>query len=546
MTLYPMIFPAKFNKTDEPAEEKVFNALSKLPDADFTTFYSQEFTAIHPRENNEYEIDFIVVDHRENKINTILVIEVKGGNIKFDGNSQVWSQNGKEMKKAPNKQASSAMNNLVNRFRFLSLNIPFHWALWFPDIQIKSNEWLPTAVSKDRLLDSNSIIYSSESITSLCDEIIENNQKNGAPISDFIKLKDILLRSVGFFKPLHKEFEENENTFKKLTENQGKIFKYIDINPNICVQGPAGSGKTFIAYNKAIEFAERGMKVMYVCFNKSLATELRHRYRNLNLPKEFEIEFTHFHFWALRIAEQNPSYKKEKADEEFFNTYIPNKAREVITKPIYDAIIVDEGQDFRENWLELINKVLIKEGRFLFFMDENQDIFETFKGVPNHRNITKCHLEENCRNTKLIIDKLIETLPSVTMAPMEGTPDGQPITNINYSNNEEQISELDNQIKRLIEKGIRPNQIIILTNNSDDGSSLKGIKKLGDKKLISTYDREYGRDFDCIAQTTINVFKGLEADIIFILDAQNIHHKNIFYTQASRAKQLLYIFTQIK
>ncbi len=33
-----MIFPAKFNKTDEPAKEKVFNALSKLPEADFITF----------------------------------------------------------------------------------------------------------------------------------------------------------------------------------------------------------------------------------------------------------------------------------------------------------------------------------------------------------------------------------------------------------------------------------------------------------------------------------------------------------------------------
>ena len=82
------------------------------------------------------------------------------------------------------------------------------------------------------------------------------------------------------------------------------------MNPNICVQGPAGSGKTYIAFNKAIEFAEQGLKVMYVCFNKTLATELRHRYRNLNMPREFEVEFTNFHFWALRIAEQNPTYKK--------------------------------------------------------------------------------------------------------------------------------------------------------------------------------------------------------------------------------------------
>lgn len=541
-----MIFPHKFNKSDEPAEEKIFNALAKLPDSDFTTFYSQEFTSINPRENNEYEIDFIVVDHRNNKLNAILVIEAKGGNIKFDGTTQLWSQNGREMKKAPNKQASSAMHNLVSRFRFLSLNIPFHWVLWFPDIQIKPNEWLPTAVSKDRLLDSNSVVYCAESIPFLFNQILESNGKIGASFSDFIKFKDILLRSVGFFKPLHKEFEENENTFKKLTENQGKIFRYINMNPNICVQGPAGSGKTYIAFNKAIEFAEQGLKVMYVCFNKTLATELRHRYRNLNMPREFEVEFTNFHFWALRIAEQNPTYKKEKGDDEYFITYIPNKAKEVISEQIYDAIIVDEGQDFRDNWLELLNKVLKKEGRFLFFMDENQDIFETFNGIPNHRSLTKCHLEENCRNTKLIIDKLNATLPNATMIPMEGTPEGQPIVYFSFNKNEQQIIELENQINKILENGVRPNQIIILTNNSDEGSSLKGVKTLGSKKLISTYDREYGRDLNCIAQTTINVFKGLEADVIFVLDAQNINNENSLYTQASRAKQLLFIFSQTK
>ena len=39
----------------------------------------------------------------------------------------------------------------------------------------------------------------------------------------------------------------------------------------------------------------------------------------------------------------------------------------------------------------------------------------------------------------------------------------------------------------------------------------------------------------------VNYFKGMEADVIFILDAQNIDNNNQLYTQASRAKQLLYV-----
>jgi hypothetical protein len=538
--IFPTEFPAKENYSH--AEQKIFNVLSKLDDNDYTIFYNQEFTSINPRENNEYEIDFIIADHRNEKLNSIIIIEAKGGSIKFDGITKTWFQNGKELDKGPNIQASSAMNNLVRRFGFISRNVPFHWILWFPDVEIKDNEWLPTNISKDRLLDANALSYTVDYIDNICDKLIdENSHREGAPLADFAKFKNSLLRSVGFFKPLHKEFEENENTFKKLTEQQAKIFKFIDMNQNICVQGPAGSGKTFIAYNKALLYAEQGLKVMYICFNKTLATELRHRARNQKIERENCPDFTNFHFWAGRIAESNPTYKKEKSSPEFFNTYIPNKAKEMISEPLYDVIIVDEGQDFRENWLELLNKVLKKDGRFLLFMDENQDIFSAFSGVPNHRNITKCALEENCRNTRAIINKLREILPSVTMIPMDFTPEGSPIKYFNFSSKEEQLKQLDQQITLLLNDKIKPNQIIILTNNDGGDSSLKGVKTLGNKRLISTYDREFGIDENCIAQTTINVYKGMEADVIFILDAQNIENNSQLYTQASRAKQLLYI-----
>jgi hypothetical protein len=539
--IFPNTFPKKENYSH--AEEKIFNVLSQLDDNDFTIFYSQEFTAINSREKKEYEIDFIIADHRNGVLNNIIIVEAKGGNIKYDGINKKWYQNGQELDDAPNNQASKGMNNLVKRFGFIARNTNFHWILWFPDTEIRPNEWLPTNISIDRLLDGNALIHSKEHIETICDKLSAENTREGAPMSDFKKLKDKLLRSVGFFKPLHKEFEENENIFKKLTTQQEKVFKFIDMNPNICVQGPAGSGKTVIAYNKALLYAEQGLKVLYVCFNKTLATELRHRARNQQIEREICPEFTNFHFWAGRIAESNPTYKKEKSSDEFFNTYIPNKAKEMIEEPIYDVIIVDEGQDFRENWLELLNKVLKKDGRFLHFMDENQDIFNAFNGVPNHRNITKCALEENCRNTKTIITKLKEILPSVTMIPMDFTPEGSPIKYFTAESKEKQVQILDQQITLLLNQNIRPNQIVILTNNIEKESSLRGVTKLGNKELISTYDKKYGRDENYIAQTTINVFKGLEADVIFILDAQNIENNNQLYTQASRAKQLLFIIS---
>lgn len=42
-----MIFPTKFNKPEEPAEQKVLNTLSNLPDADFTTWIVKQLIAIY-------------------------------------------------------------------------------------------------------------------------------------------------------------------------------------------------------------------------------------------------------------------------------------------------------------------------------------------------------------------------------------------------------------------------------------------------------------------------------------------------------------------
>jgi hypothetical protein len=120
-----MIYPPEYKNSILNSEEKVFKALSQLPDKDFTTFYNQQFTSVNQYEKNEYEIDFIIADHRNNRLNSIIVVEVKGGNIKYDGVNKVWLQNAKTMAKSPNDQASSSMNSLVKRFRFLSVSVPF-------------------------------------------------------------------------------------------------------------------------------------------------------------------------------------------------------------------------------------------------------------------------------------------------------------------------------------------------------------------------------------------------------------------------------------
>lgn len=542
-----MIYPSEIEKSDN-AEYKVFQLLSKLPDSLFTIFYNQEFVSDKlSGEKNQYEIDFLIVYHPDNFFLSVLVLEVKGGNISYSGHTGEWRQNGRKMDKSPVSQVTSNMFSLLSRYSHLLRNINVAWGLCFPDVDITEKAELPHNLIRSKVFDFGDLQFLKDKLLHFFDETINGVNRPGSSISTFDTFKNELLKGCDLFKPLNREINDNNLKFLKLTAQQSKIVKAISKNYNFCIQGPAGSGKTLIAYQQALEYKRQGLKVLYVTFNKQIASHLRKQFRQESILKdeEGEMEITNFHFWALRIAEKNPTYSKEKNSDEYFNTYIPNKAIEVLKNENskYDVLIIDEGQDFRNNWLELLNKALKSEGKFLIFKDENQDIFEAFGGVPHHRNIVHLELSENCRNTKKIILFLNSLIKDFNMIPMEESPEGPEVVIKSFNSNNDQLEFIDNEIKNLIlTHKVNPADIIILTNNIEKNSSLRNVNKIGGVNLKSTYDKDFGRNKDFVFQSTINVFKGLESEVVFLMDAQNITTKpKTFYTEASRAKNKLYV-----
>ncbi|MDM1508318.1 AAA family ATPase [Myroides odoratimimus] len=546
-----MIYPSSIKQEAPNSEKQLFKALSRLNSNDFTVFYNQEFVGeYNSKERMQYEIDFIIVDHRYDTLESILVLEVKGGNLQYDAYNDKWSQNEREMPMSPITQVTTAMYSFLNRFKNILNDVNVSWGLAFPDVEIDYDTDLPTNLNRIKIFDCNDIDNIEERLIEYFDQTKLEINRLGADLKNFSLLKERLLVNCDFVKPLHRSIKENNEVFIKLTKLQSLVVRALEANQNVIIQGPAGSGKTLIAYEKALQYKEQGKRVLYLTFNKEIATHLRDKYRSNNialndLDSQGELEITNFHFWCKRIAERNESFAKQKSEDEYFNTYIPNKALEVIkadtSYPIYDVVIIDEGQDFRENWLDLVNKVLKQEGKFLLFMDENQDIFNAFKGVPNRRNIVKTQLEENCRNTRNIIE-FLKGLLSIDISYFEDSPEGEKVEVKASSSNQEQIEYLDALITKLVTKDkVMPKDILILVNNIDKVNALKDVKTVGGITLKSSYDRTFGRDQESIFYSYINTFKGLESEVVIILDSQNIDGAKSFYTQASRAKNKLFI-----
>lgn len=177
-------------------------------------------------------------------------------------------------------------------------------------------------------------------------------------------------------------------------------------------------------------------------------------------------------------------------------------------------------------------------------MDEFQNIFKTFTKISSKRIFLQFTLPENCRNTKNIVNKLEQYIKQ-TIKSKEGIPEGMPVIIKKYRDDNEQQTMILNEIKQLLkDKVILPSQILLMFNADKRNSCLATVKKI-EKFPLENISHSTGElSNKAINYTSINSFKGLEADIVFIIDTDKVPvmNYNVLYTQASRAKHLLYVF----
>lgn len=99
-----MIYPPEFHENNNNyAEKVVFNHLKRLDPNKYDTFHSRIFSRVSRGERTEYEVDFIIVEKSQNRVNAILIVEVKGGKIIYDDIKYQWIANDKEMDDPKNK-----------------------------------------------------------------------------------------------------------------------------------------------------------------------------------------------------------------------------------------------------------------------------------------------------------------------------------------------------------------------------------------------------------------------------------------------------------
>jgi hypothetical protein len=590
MAIYPEKFPEERN--NEIAEKTVYEKMQKLPEY-FDIFYNQEFSGRNDGEKFDYEIDFIVADLRNNRFNGVVCIEVKGGILRCAGNNS-WTQNGKKISSPP-LQALSGIKNLMNiRYREMERKVCTGWMVCFPDSGETGNEKLPTGLEENQLIGKLKLAYLKETLLSFFDERRKKSfERTGLDINHYNNFfKAPLIRSCDFILPLSSRIKADEVEFIRMTEKQSKTFRKFQFNDRILVRGIAGSGKTLIAKEVAQEFFEKGLNILFLCYNKVLANNIECYYQKgssvtvRSYLNDIDIDYDdpssretlaamarrmeelrnrstvlinegnvlrveRYHSFAYSVIESaDPGWWRghigKLGSSYFWGEAVPFKLMEMLEKgeiaPEYDAIIIDEGQDFSEDWLSTAKYFMKPDGKFYVFIDTLQNIYQNCPRIPALKEFSIAVLDENCRNTRKIASRLSEII-ELEINSMPGMPEGEDVAIVKYRSDTEQQAKILQKIRELIGDGIRPNQILILLNTLMERSCLAQTKKI-DRHALQKLGSVGVLSDNHINYAHISSFKGLEADIVFIIDTDKVksYDEKLLYTQASRAKYKLYIF----
>jgi hypothetical protein len=529
-----------------------------LPD-DFHVFHSLEVTAVDEGKGVfDHEIDFLLV-HRELGM---LALEAKGGmEIRYLPGRRQWvsvSHAGSEHEiKDPFRQARAAIHRLVREIGKRGIfreetgspapfPCPHGYAVSFPDTEAGRGSY-PPSFDRRLLIDRSDLGEIGKRVPEIMR--LYRREETGRPMTpdEYNDLYNrFLLPEFHCTLSIASRLEDEEAVIHRLTREQCEHLRLLKKQKRALIQGYAGTGKTQMAMEKARQFASEGAEVIFLCFNSPLARHLE----ACNLEWQDRITVDNYHNFARRVIERAglpfavPPRQDRRASQAFWNEEVPRNLELALDRvPLrYDAVILDEGQDFHQGWFPGILKLLKdpKAGCLFIFYDERQNIYQGEMRFPIAAE--PLLLYENCRNTRNICEAAAR-IGGVNEEDYraERNPAGEKVRYQAYGDPARQPEMIEGILRRLLGKGIFPAQIVVLSPHTKENSCLAGVEEIAGWPL-TLYDPQTHPSG--ISFSTVKSFKGLEADVVIICDMDGkfpIHQAQDQYVAVSRARHLLYV-----
>lgn len=327
---------------------------------------------------------------------------------------------------------------------------------------------------------------------------------------------------------------EDARTIERLTGEQAWILDSLEDNREMAISGGAGSGKTVLAIEKAIRSVNEGKRTLLTCFNASLAKYLSEVCKNHE-----GLVVASFHSLCRQLSSQAGIQLPVGEHKALFDTILPEALIEaVVHRPDlgFETIIIDEGQDFRDSWLNALRLSLTNpdEGRFYVFYDDNQRLFSSENSFISALPESSIALTRNLRNTKRL-----HALLSKWYKGRRNTatgPEGEPVGLLKCRTNDMAWTRVNERITQLLHsKQIKPGQIAVLTGSNVASENIP--ERIGGI-LTCRADNIHSNQ---IIYDTVRRFKGLSRPCVFLVGIDGLIDPALTYVATSRANILLEI-----
>jgi hypothetical protein len=401
--------------------------------------------------------------------------------------------------------------------------------------------------------------------------------------------------------------DQRHNAFNDLDKKQKEIVTTRTNKGGRRVHGPAGSGKTLVLCGRTARLVGEGKKVLLITFNITLLNYLRDTiarfFVGTNTSRRWvakQYEIMNFHHFCSRLADATGNreayrqiWRRAYGNSSIQEELLPDDLEAVLAKTLpelalnwanelpeeekYDAIFVDEAQDLKPEWWEVLIRCKKQDGEAMLAADRTQNVYSVdqtwaksavkgFRGPWTDLSVSYRLPPEVTAEARRFIDRYIpspecakpETLEPLLEAGLFSTDQDSRLATLQWintsSNKDEKIkaclSAMELMIRESESSSVPLNyaDLTFLVESEEIGVALsKAISDLG-IRVINTFDTDssqarrkkmaFRKGDGRVKITTVFSYKGWETSALILQISQGRTERDhaLFYTGLTRLK----------
>ncbi len=507
------------------------------------------------------EADFVVLHPRGR-----LVLEVKGGEIGCQEGRWYRVRHGHRETIAP--PFYQARSNSYEIHEYLErqcgreapeARTPFNQAMVFPDVDFRAQTF---ECPRERIVDRAELEQRTmaEVVGRLLDDAEARFRRHfpdrelPPPLTDAQLLGVAHLLRPDLRLTSNLSATDMDLELIRLSASQLNALDLVKKNRRLRITGGPGSGKTLLAVEtcRRERAAAPSARIGLLCFNRHLGAHLADVAAREGLATVKAGSFyAHIDLVLGDVSDAaatDPAYFRERVRR------ATEAARAWPEDRRFDLLVVDEGQDFRDDgeklaFLDAVLKGGLANGRWWWFEDldqiltpespstpakAGQELFALLDGAP------EAVVERNWRNTEQIARAAAKVMgrPAHEASGISGPA----VTTAAYQPGQE-LATLEALLKHVVLSQQGPEDVVVLSARGAGKESYAGRSAVCGLRLVP-YDPSRPYEPGTLRTSTVFKFKGMESHAVVLTDLDSLaseRDRRKAYVGMSRARYALYV-----